>query len=221
MGLNNFDVIISGWSGKMGQTLRTLAPFYFSGETYDYKNIEGITLNHPIWIDFSHPDVFNTVVDGVKHLQCPLVMGTTGLKDKHWTLLENLSQHVPIIYDTNFSLGLHLLRKLLASMPKQISNFDVSIFESHHSSKKDSPSGTAKTLQMDLLDLGIKNVPILSHRGGGIRGEHKIILAGDNEILTLKHEVLDRSVFAEGALKAAVWLLNQPNGLYNMKHFMS
>lgn len=221
MGLNNFDIIISGWSGKMGRTLRMLAPFYFSGEIYDYKNIKGTTLNPPLWIDFSHPDIFNSVVNKVKHLQCPLIMGTTGLKDEEWTSLKDLSQCVPVFYDTNFSLGIHILKKLIASIPKQISNFDVTIFESHHSSKKDSPSGTAKILQSDLSALGIKDVPILSHRGGGIRGEHEIILASDNEILTLRHEVLDRSVFAEGALKAAVWLLNQPNGLYNMKHFIS
>ena len=221
MGLNNFDIIISGWSGKMGRTLRTLAPFYFSGEIYDYKSIKGIVLNHPIWIDFSNQSLINIVIDNVKHLHCPLVMGTTGLKDEDWVHLKDLSQQIPLFYDTNFSLGLHLLRKLIASIPKQISNFDVSIFESHHSSKKDSPSGTAKTLQSDLLALGIKNIPILSHRGGGIRGEHEIILAGDNEILTLKHEVLDRSVFAEGALKAAAWLLNKPNGLYNMNHFIA
>ena len=221
MGLNNFDVILSGWSGKMGRTLRTLAPFYFSGEIYDYKAIEGISLNYPIWIDFSHPSIFKVIIEKVKHLRCPLVMGTTGLSEEDFACLKALSQFVPVFYDTNFSLGLHVLKKLVAAMPEQISNFDVSIFESHHASKKDSPSGTAKTLQSDLTSLGIKDVPILSHRGGGIRGEHTIILAGDNEILTLKHEVLDRSVFAEGALKAAVWLLNQPNGLFHMKDFIS
>jgi len=221
MDLNNFDVIISGWSGKMGLALRKLAPFYFSGKIYDYKSIEGISLNHPIWIDFSNQAVFPTIITQVGRLHCPLVMGTTGLKEEDWECLKDLSQQIPVFYDTNFSLGVHLLRKLVASMPQQISNFDVSILESHHSSKKDSPSGTAKALQADLSKIGIKNVPILSHRGGGIRGEHEIILAGDNEILTLKHEVLDRSVFAEGALKAAVWLLKQSKGLYNMEHFIS
>ena len=125
MDLNNFDVIISGWSGKMGLALRKLAPFYFSGKIYDYKSIEGISLNHPIWIDFSNQAVFPTIITQVGRLHCPLVMGTTGLKEEDWECLKDLSQQIPVFYDTNFSLGVHLLRKLVASMPQQISNFDV------------------------------------------------------------------------------------------------
>ena len=220
MGLNNLDVIISGWSGKMGHVLRMLAPSYFSGNIFDYKTLNNLSLNRPIWFDFSNASIFDLIIHQVKQLHCPLIIGTTGLTEKNLITLKTLSTEVPIFYDTNFSIGIRLLRKLITNLPQLTTEFDISIFESHHSTKKDSPSGTAKTLQADLLGHGIQQVPILSHRGGGIRGIHEIILAGNNEILTLKHEALDRSVFAEGALKAAVWLLKQPQGLYNMKHFI-
>ena len=204
----------------MGHVLRTLAPFYFSGQVINYKDLINKKLKHPIWIDFSNAAILPIIIENVKNLHCPLVMGTTGLSEENLTELKDLAKNIPVFYDTNFSIGIRLLRKLVAALPKLTADFDVSIFESHHSAKKDTPSGTAKTLQNDLNEIGIKNVPILSHRGGGIRGEHEIILAGKNEILTLKHEALDRSIFAEGALKAAVWLLTKANGLYNMKHFI-
>ncbi len=219
MVLSNTDIIISGWNGKMGQTLRRLAHLFFSGSLYDFKLLKGKTIETSVvWIDFSHASAFESVINDVRQRRCPLVMGTTGLSQNQMEQLKVLSTCVPVVYDTNFSVGIHILRKVLRALPS-MHGFDVTIFESHHASKKDCPSGTAKTLQQDIKKTCASDVsiPILSHRGGGIRGEHSVVLAGENEVLTLKHSVLDRSVFAEGALSAAVWILKQSCGLFSME----
>lgn len=223
MGLNKADIIISGWNGKMGRTLRNLVPNYFSGNLYDWKQLPTKPTSPLVWIDFSHANCFDSVIENVRTLRCPLIMGTTGLTEENHHQLRILSQQVPVVYDTNFSVGIHILRKLLQNLPQNCTDFDISIFESHHASKKDAPSGTAKTLANDIkthFKLA-KDVSILSHRGGGIRGKHSIIFAGQNEVITLQHEALDRSVFAEGALKAAQWCLGKTNGLFSMKDLLS
>lgn len=223
MGLNKADIIISGWDGKMGRTLRDLAPNYFSGNLHDWKHLDTQPSTPFVWIDFSHASCFDSVIEQVRTLNCPLVMGTTGLTEENIQQLKTLSHQIPIFYDTNFSVGIHIVRKLLKQLPQTCADFDISIFESHHASKKDAPSGTAKTLANDLKECFgmLKDVPILSHRGGGIRGQHSVIFAGSNEVITLQHEALDRSVFAEGALKAAQWCLNKNNGFFSMEDLLS
>jgi len=223
MGLINADVIISGWNGKMGQALRRLSHSYFQGQLHNFKELRESHLSESVvWIDFSNKSAFNDVVDKVVRYKCPLVMGTTGLSKDQISRLKVLSKTVPVVYDANFSLGIHILRRLIRALPS-MHGFDVSVYESHHLTKKDSPSGTAKNLRRDLqVVLKINgDIPILSHRGGGIRGEHEIIFSGNNEVLTLKHEVLDRTVFAEGALSAAVWVLDKPCGYFSMEDCLS
>lgn len=209
------NVIISGWSGKMGQALRALLPQYFSGKVVDPNELDRYSLSSSkVWIDFSHASAFDKWIALVTQLQCPLVMGTTGLNEQQLRQLRDLSEGQPVLYDANFSEGIHIVHQILKSLP-DVSAFDCQILEAHHRSKKDSPSGTAKALMTDLSDKTQQSVPISSVRAGGIRGEHTIILAGNNEQITLKHEVWDRSVFAEGALKAAQWLLQQSHGFFN------
>ncbi len=209
------NVIISGWSGKMGQALRALLPQYFSGKVVDANELDRYSLSSTkVWIDFSHASAFDKWIALVTQLQCPLVMGTTGLNEQQLRQLRDLSEGQPVLYDANFSEGIHIVHQILKSLP-DVSAFDCQILEAHHRSKKDSPSGTAKALMTDLSDKTQQSVLISSVRAGGIRGEHTIILAGNNEQITLKHEVWDRSVFAEGALKAAQWLLQQSHGFFN------
>ena len=209
------DVIISGWSGKMGQALRALLPQYFSGKVVDANELDRYSLSSSkVWIDFSHASAFDKWITKVTQVQCPLVMGTTGLNEQQLRQLQDLSEGQPVLYDANFSEGIHIVRQILKSLP-DVSAFDCQILEVHHRSKKDSPSGTANVLMKDLSDKTQQSVPISSVRAGGIRGEHTIVLAGNNEQITLKHEVWDRSVFAEGALKAARWLLQQSHGFFN------
>ena len=223
MGLNKADIIISGWNGKMGRVLRNLAPSYFSGNLHNWKDLTVKPCTPFVWIDFSHASCFNAVIENVRTVNCPLVMGTTGLTEENIQQLKTLSQQIPVFYDTNFSIGIHIIKNLINHLPQICADFDISIFESHHISKKDAPSGTANTLAKVIKErFGFtKDIPILSHRGGGIRGTHNIIFAGLNEVLTLKHQALDRSVFAEGALKAAQWCLNKTNGVFSMEDLLS
>jgi len=209
------DVIISGWNGKMGQALRGLLPNYFFGKVVDANELDLCSLSSSkIWIDFSHASAFKKWIYPVKQLQCPLVMGTTGLNEQQLRQLRDLSQNQPVLYDANFSEGIHVLHQILKNLP-DVSAFDCHILEAHHKSKKDCPSGTAKSLLDDLSEKTQQNVQILSVRAGGIHGEHTVVLTGNNEQITLKHEVWDRSVFAEGALKAAQWLLQHSCGFFN------
>lgn len=205
------DVIISGWNGKMGHVLQTLLPQHFSGQIINANDLNLYQLSSPkVWIDFSHATVFEKWIEKVTQLKCPLVIGTTGLNDMQLETLKSLSAKIPVLYDVNFSEGIHVLRQLIKNLPN-VSAFDLHILEAHHKTKVDKPSGTAKML---MKDLG-KEVPILSIRAGGIRGKHSVVLSGNNEQIVLKHEVWDRSVFAEGAIKAAKWLLQQPCGFFN------
>lgn len=220
MALANANIILSGADGKMGHALAILIPQFFCGQVFDAKGIDLSRISGPVlWIDFSHALVFDSILTKVKLLQCPLVMGTTGLSSAQQHALVRLGRTLPVFYDTNFSLGIMLLRHLIQSLPQGLA-FDVGLLESHHRFKVDKPSGTAKTLQADLKRrLGEVPVEILSHRGGGIFGEHQIVLAGLHEKITLTHEALDRTVFAEGALQAAQWLLMQRPGFYHMEDF--
>lgn len=218
MALCEADVFISGWNGKMGQAIRALAPCYFKGKVCAFDPHDSVSLNQAICVDFSHVSAFDKVLQGVKRQGCPLVMGTTGLSDLHMQALRKLSESVPVVYDTNFSEGIHLLRRLIRSLPA-LKDWDVSIFESHHKSKKDTPSGTAKSLRRDLE--AFQDVTILSHRGGGVRGKHSVMLASDDEVLTLTHEAFSRDIFAKGALKVAVWLIEKKSGFYSMQDVLS
>lgn len=220
MVLASADIILSGADGKMGHALAVLSPRFFCGQVFDAKNVDFSRIPGPVlWIDFSHALAFDSILTKVKLLQCPLVMGTTGLSSAQQHALKRLGRTLPVFYDTNFSLGITLLRHLIRSLPQGLA-FDVGLFESHHRSKMDKPSGTAKTLQADLKRrLGEVPIEILSYRGGGIFGEHQIILAGLHEKITLIHEALDRTVFAEGALQAAQWLLTRRPGFYHMEDF--
>lgn len=215
MEIVNADIIISGWNGKMGQALRSLLPHYFLGQVIDANKLSQYSLGVTrIWIDFSHASAFEKWIVNVAQLQCPLVIGTTGLTERQFQQLCDLSQNQPVLYDANFSEGIHVLRQILKNL-SNISAFDCQILELHHRSKKDCPSGTAKVLAQDLNEKTKKKIPIASMRAGGIRGKHTVVLAGKNEQIVLKHEVWDRSVFAEGALKAAQWLLRQSYGFFN------
>ena len=147
------DVIISGWSGKMGQALRALLPQYFPGKVVDANELDRCSLSSSKdWIDFSHASAFDKWITKVTQLQCPLVMGTTGLNGQQLRQLQDLSEGQPVLYDANFSEGIHIVRQILKSLP-DVSAFDCQILEVHHKSKKDSPSGTANVLMKDLLNL--------------------------------------------------------------------
>ena len=151
----------------------------------------------------------------------PIVSGSTGLREKDFNLVRKQSAARPIFWASNMSPGLWAFRQAMKSF-QLISNFDFAIEEIHHTQKKDRPSGTAKTLQLDLEKIIEKKIETpSSHRLGSIFGIHTITAASSHEMITMQHQALNRSVFAEGAVKAALWLSKQKSGFYSMEHLFS
>ncbi len=188
-------------------------------------------------IDFTQPD--NTVLCsnicaalGVAH-----IIGTTGFNEKQEAEILASSSKIPIVKAGNMSLGINMLTKIVEKVAKSLDfEFDVEILEMHHRNKVDAPSGTALMLGQSvaigrgekLSDLASYNkegitgvrekgkIGFASLRGGGVIGEHEVIFTSENEKISIKHEALSRNIFANGALKAALWSAGKDPGLYGM-----
>ncbi|MCK5848383.1 MAG: 4-hydroxy-tetrahydrodipicolinate reductase [Caldisericia bacterium] len=165
-------------------------------------------------IDFSLPEALRYSCEKALFFQCPLIVGTTGLLDSHKNLLTKYSQSIPVFYSTNYSLGIHCVHSMLNSIKNQLDGWDIGMIETHHTEKKDSPSGTAISLKATLE----KDFHINSLRLKGVPGEHEIIFSNESEIIHLRHTAYSRQVFAKGALDCARWILdnNFINGFYTM-----
>lgn len=164
----------------------------------------------------------------------PYLVGTSALKEKQINTLQKLSVDLPILVAPNTSIGANLLAQLAKFAARALPDADIEIAEIHHRNKRDSPSGTALFLGQELakarevdssvikLDrslLGQRKkgeIGIVGLRGGSEKGEHSVYFFLDNERIELKHQIFDRSVFANGAIKAAIFLGSQKAGLYNM-----
>jgi 4-hydroxy-tetrahydrodipicolinate reductase len=194
--------------------------------------------NCDVVIDFSAPvatqELLETVVKN--KIAKPLVIATTGFNEHQKNLLIEASKITPILYATNMSLGVAVLNKLVALASKTLGDFDCEIVEQHHRYKVDSPSGTALTLaehaaQARDLDLdkvrvsgrdGIigartkDEIAVMSLRGGDIVGRHTAGFYNDGEFIELNHTATSRNTFSKGAIKAAVWLVDQDVGLYSI-----
>ncbi len=168
-----------------------------------------------------------------------LVIGSTGLSDEDQAKIAAASARIPIAKSGNFSLGVNVLVGLVAQAAAALraQDYDIEVFEAHHRRKVDAPSGTAlmlgeaaaegrrstlKALEVRARD-GLTGprqegtIGFSVSRGGGIVGEHSVIFAAEDEILTLSHSARDRSLFARGAVEAAAWLKGRPAGLYDMQ----
>ncbi|NUM77391.1 hypothetical protein HUU40_23780, partial [candidate division KSB1 bacterium] len=140
-----------------------------------------------LWIDFSLPESFEKFLIPISKLGKPLVSGTTGLSEKQKTLVREAGHNCPILWSSNMSLGIAVLTEALEVF-KKIKHFDFQIEEFHHNKKKDSPSGTAVSLQNKLVSVVEKDVPApVAIRGGGIFGIHKVWAMSEQETLTFEH----------------------------------
>lgn len=157
-------------------------------------------------VDFSLPPALPMLCATAKTLQIPVVSGTTGLDEAGTALLDDLSTHVPVLWAANFSLGVAVLRRLCRQAATLLPHFDVAISESHHRHKVDAPSGTALRLGEAIAQVSGHTPAYSSIRLSSVVGTHSVLFGGEAEILELKHEALDRRLFAMGALQAARWL---------------
>ena len=198
--------------------------------------------NTDIIIDFTIPKCTLEVLSIAKRLQKKVVIGTTGFTKKQEALIKLYSKQVPILKAGNMSLGVNLLMYLTEIASKSLDEKYLSkIFEVHHKYKKDHPSGTALMLGKGIADgknknlinligkkfLNKKNFPygkkinFNSLRKGEIVGEHEVKFSNGKEIITLNHEAFDRTLYSDGALKAAKWLFSKKPGLYSMRDLLN
>jgi 4-hydroxy-tetrahydrodipicolinate reductase len=194
--------------------------------------------NADVFVDFSTPEATAAHLPLLAEKKIPVVIGTTGLSKEEWKVLDEASKHTPIVFATNYSVGVNVMWNVIANITKTLAaDYDADIVESHHRHKKDAPSGTAVTTAQVLLNAkGLdyeKNVVygrsgrdntrsrdelgVLAVRGGGVVGEHTVIYASDGDKLEIKHTAFSRETFAAGALRAAKWLANKQPGLYSMQ----
>ena len=170
-------------------------------------------------IDFSLPEASVEVAGRCVEQQKPLVCGVSGLDDEQMAVLAGAADSVPVLYDRNMSAGITVLEALLRGAgPALGSGFSVEIHETHHVHKKDAPSGTALKLGEALSEAGIDGeISYESERRGEVPGDHSVVFTSPTERLEFSHSVTTRDVFAEGALRAAVWLAARKPGLYSMR----
>jgi 4-hydroxy-tetrahydrodipicolinate reductase len=224
MKLSAVRVVLVGAAGRMGKTIVDLAkddPKIDIVARCDLgDSIESAVKNCDVVIDFSHADAIDEICRAALHHRKSLVIGTTGHSPEQRSIIEGTAQSLPIVFASNFSVGVNVLFWLTRRVGELLSrDFDAEIVETHHKTKKDAPSGTAKTLG-EVLKVAQKNeneIPIQSIREGDVVGEHTVIFSGTGERLELTHRAASREIFARGALRAAEWIINQPPGLYTMQ----
>ncbi|UCH85643.1 MAG: 4-hydroxy-tetrahydrodipicolinate reductase [Candidatus Latescibacterota bacterium] len=185
-------------------------------------------------IDFSLAGAVGPLVEAIAPLGRALVSGTTGLGEKEVDTLRAYSEVAPVLYDTNMSYGISVMKEILGVAARLLKDgTETEIVEFHHSGKRDYPSGTAFALAAvidpdaavvagrEADSSGSKAaIPVHSGRVGGLPGEHRVVFASDEEMITIEHRAITRDVFARGALRAARFVSAQPSGFYSMKDLL-
>lgn len=193
-------------------------------------------------IDFSSKDATNALLHALDSTSSPIpcVIGTTGLDEQDLILMTSCSKRAPILYASNMSLGVTLLRQIVEQIAAKLTHADIEISEIHHRYKKDAPSGTALSLAescargrkqplkeiliTDRVSKGARKdgeLSIVSLRGGDVAGRHCVGFYLDGEYLEFTHNATSRLTFAKGALECAVWLVNKPPKLYDIDEVFS
>ena len=231
---------IYGSLGRMGRAIANAAP----GE--GAKVVGGADIGDDpaplaeeadVLVDFSSPAALESHLAAARAAKTPIVVGTTGLSDKHHAMLDDAATEIAVLQTGNTSLGVTLLARLVEEAAKRLgSDWDIEIVEMHHRDKVDAPSGTALMLgeaaaagrETPLAEVSVigragltgaraeGTIGFASLRGGSIVGDHNVMLATEGERIELAHYAQDRAIFARGAVRAALWLAGQPAGRYTM-----
>lgn len=202
-----------------------------------FTNIDDCNVEADVIIDFASAKAIDKLLDYVETRKIPVVLCTTGLSEEQLARVEEVSKKVAVLKSANMSLGINTLFKVLKSVSPLLAEagFDIEIVEKHHHFKVDAPSGTALVLgdaineslpekyeykfdrSQDRIPRPKNEIGFSSVRGGTIVGEHDVIFAGEDEVITFSHTAYSKSVFAKGAVEAAKFLKGQPAGHYTMK----
>lgn len=213
IGIMQIVVHVIGARGRMGSRVVSLAR-----ARPEFK-IDDETDHFDVAIDFSSHIATQEILKRMVALKKPVVIGTTAHPPENRDAIATASKEIPILFSPNFSLGMAVCIEAVELMAKRLYGFcSIDIVEAHHVHKKDKPSGTALALQQAA---GKLDSPIHSIRAGDIIGDHTVIFTCAGERIELKHQVDSRDAFAEGALKAASFLIGKTPGLYSIKDLFS
>jgi 4-hydroxy-tetrahydrodipicolinate reductase len=224
------DVVVAG-----------IDPNTQSREDYPvFPNADQCAAQADVIIDFSHPSALEGLLALSRRTGIPLVLATTGMSPQQIETIHQASAHIPVFFTANMSLGINLLTELAKTAVRVLgSRFDIEIIEKHHNRKLDAPSGTALMLA-DAIASVMEEEPAYVYerhskrekrktneiglhavRGGTIVGEHEVIFAGRDEVISLTHIASSRDIFATGALSAAAFMVGKKPGLYSMKDLIA
>jgi 4-hydroxy-tetrahydrodipicolinate reductase len=236
------NLIITGSKGRMGRALLACAPHHpelrVVGQIDQGENLQAVIGQGDVVIDFSTHSATPAIAELCAAHGKALVVGTTGHSDESRRLIGDCQSRIPIVLASNFSTGVNALFWLTRKAAEILGpGFDLEIVEMHHRLKRDAPSGTAKTLveilaavRKQQLDQVVRHgrvgiigertpaeIGMHSVRGGDVVGDHTVIFAAAGERVELTHKASSRETFANGALRAAQWVVNQKPGLYDMQ----
>ena len=236
---------IIGSEGRMGRALAEAVAA--AGETLsggidkggDPAALAGMS---DVMVDFSSPHALEANLDAAAAAGIPIVIGTTGLEERHHWLCDTAAERTAVLQTGNTSLGVTLLAHLVREAASRLGDdWDIEIVETHHRMKVDAPSGTALLLGeaaasgrgVQLADASVRGrdgitgareagtIGFAALRGGTVAGDHTVHFLADNERLSLSHLAENRLIFARGAVRAAQWLLGKPAGRYTMPEVLS
>jgi 4-hydroxy-tetrahydrodipicolinate reductase len=231
---------IIGSGGRMGQALVAAiaeAGLTHAGGVDQGDDVAALIAICDAVVDFSSPHALEGTLDACIAARKPILVGTTGLEERHHFLIDHAAHDIAVLQTGNTSLGVTMLAALVQQAASRLgSDWDIEIVEMHHRMKIDAPSGTAillgeaaaKGRHIDLANhsergrdgiTGARSTSAIgfaSLRGGTVAGDHSVIFAGNDESITLSHRAENRAIFARGAVKAALWLMNQISGRYSM-----
>ena len=204
-------------------------------------NSSSIFQDTDVIIDFTVPEASILHVKKAATYKIPIVIGTTGFSNEQFDKIKSFSNQIPIVYSANFSVGITIMKKLINDATKYLgSDWEIEILEAHHNKKIDSPSGTALLLGSEAAKARGKNLDDIKQlsregiigkrkkdkigfsvvRGGNVVGEHSIKYFNGDERLEINHIANDRSIFAKGAIRSAIWTLNQKPGFFTLDHVL-
>ncbi len=231
---------IIGSEGRMGQALAeaiTAAGLALAGGVDQGGDVVALAELSDVLVDFSSPDALEANLDIAVEAATPILVGTTGLKDRHHFLIDHAADRIAVLQTGNTSLGINMLVHLVREAALRLDpDWDIEIVEMHHRRKIDTPSGTATMLgeasaearEIRLHEASERGrdgvtgprvrgaIGFASLRGGTVAGDHSVIFAGEDERIVLSHVAENRSIFARGAVRGARWLIGQKPGRYTM-----
>jgi 4-hydroxy-tetrahydrodipicolinate reductase len=232
------NVALFGAAGRMGRAIlieaqtaddiKIVHAYERSGHPLIDQRIDGVHIeatpkeigkDTQVIVDFSTAEAALRHVQMAASARVPCVVGVTGIAKQGHAELQQHAKAIPILWAPNMSPGMTMLFELAPLLAKALPDYDRHIIETHHTQKKDAPSGSALMLQSALSETG--ETPITSLRLGDIAGEHRLILAGPGESVEIAHHAQSRRAFALGTLRAIRWIISKEPGLYGMNNVLA